>query len=57
MAFLKSTIGLRLVLRTTVRQPKRFFGLTATMSKEQMDELEKNPYFEKYADKIAKMQK
>ena len=26
------------------------------MSKEQIDELKKNPYFDKYADKIAKLQ-
>ncbi len=27
------------------------------MSKEQIEELQKNPYFDKYADKIAKLQK
>jgi hypothetical protein len=35
----------------------RLFSTTSTMSKEQMEELQKNPYFEKYADKIAKLQK
>ena len=33
------------------------FHTSLKMSKEQMDELEKNPYFSKYADKIAKLQK
>jgi len=32
-------------------------SLSATMSKEQVEELKKNPYFEKYAQKIAKLQK
>ena len=27
------------------------------LSKEQIEELQKNPYFDKYADKIAKLQK
>jgi len=35
----------------------RLFHTTSNMSKEQMDELAKNPFFDKYADKIAKLQK
>jgi len=35
----------------------RTFWTSSIMSKEQMDELQKNPYYEKYAEKIAKMQK
>lgn len=33
------------------------YHTSTTMSKEQMDELKANPYFDKYADKIAKLQK
>ena len=29
---------------------------SSAMSKEQIEELQKNPYFEKYAGKIAKLQ-
>jgi hypothetical protein len=32
------------------------FHRSSAMSKEQIEELKKNPYFEKYADKIAKLQ-
>jgi len=35
----------------------RMFTTTNIMSKEQIEELQKNPYFDKYADKIAKLQK
>jgi len=35
----------------------RLFHTTSTMSKEQLEELAKNPFFDKYADKIAKLQK
>ena len=34
----------------------RSFHKSSIMSKEQIDELKKNPYFDKYADKIAKLQ-
>ena len=33
------------------------FTTTKILSKEQMEELQKNPYFDKYAEKIAKLQK
>jgi len=36
---------------------KRMFTTTKILSKEQMEELQKNPYFDKYAEKIAKLQK
>ena len=36
---------------------QRSFHTSNIMSKEQIEELEKNPFFDKYADKIAKMQK
>merc|ERR1719191_2075508 len=35
----------------------RLLHTTSTMSKEQIEELAKNPFFDKYADKIAKLQK
>jgi len=35
----------------------RHFNTSTTMSKEQIEELQKNPFFDKYADKIAKLQK
>jgi len=35
----------------------RGFQTTSIMSEEQIEELKKNPYFDKYADKIAKLQK
>jgi hypothetical protein len=31
--------------------------MTSKLSQEQIDELKKNPFFDKYADKIAKLQK
>ena len=34
----------------------RTLSTTVVMSKEQIEELQKNPYFDKYADKIAKLQ-
>ena len=36
---------------------KRMFTTSKILSKEQIEELQKNPYFDKYADKIAKLQK
>ncbi len=33
------------------------FTMTSKLSQEQIDELKKNPFFDKYADKIAKLQK
>lgn len=35
----------------------RMFSTSDILSKEQIEELQKNPYFDKYADKIAKLQK
>ena len=35
----------------------RMFSTTNILSKEKMEELQKNPYFDKYAEKIAKLQK
>ena len=33
------------------------FNTSNILSKEQMEELQKNPYFDKYAEKIAQLQK
>eukprot|EP00088_Acartia_fossae_P036998 TRINITY_DN3818_c0_g1_i5.p1 TRINITY_DN3818_c0_g1~~TRINITY_DN3818_c0_g1_i5.p1 ORF type:complete len:293 (-),score=60.94 TRINITY_DN3818_c0_g1_i5:317-1195(-) len=41
--------------RTSITQFKGF-RTTAIMSEEQIEELKKNPYYSKYADKIAKLQ-
>jgi len=35
----------------------RMFTTSSVLSKEQIEELQKNPFFDKYADKIAKLQK
>jgi len=35
----------------------RYIKTSSIMSKEQIEELQKNPFFDKYADKIAKLQK
>lgn len=43
--------------RVTGLAGQRSFHTSNIMSKEQIEELEKNPFFDKYADKIAKMQK
>lgn len=43
--------------RVTSLARQRSFHTSNIMSKEQIEELEKNPFFDKYADKIAKMQK
>ena len=43
--------------RVTSLAGQRSFHTSNIMSKEQIEELEKNPFFDKYADKIAKMQK
>jgi hypothetical protein len=34
----------------------RHFQKSSVMSKEQIEELQKNPFFDKYAAKIAKLQ-
>ena len=36
---------------------KKMFSTSKILSKEQMEELQKNPFFDKYAEKIAKLQK
>ena len=36
---------------------ERMFSTSKVLSKEQMEELEKNPFFDKYKDKIAQLQK
>jgi len=36
---------------------KKMFSTNKVLSKEQIDELQKNPFFDKYAEKIAKLQK
>jgi hypothetical protein len=33
------------------------FRMSSKLTQEQIDELKKNPFFDKYADKIAKLQK
>jgi len=35
----------------------RMFSTSNILSKEQIEELQKNPFFDKYAEKIAKLQK
>ena len=51
-------MALRLLLQTrTILRPRRLFHTSSIMSKEQIDELEKNPFYEKYAGKISKLQK
>ena len=36
---------------------KKMFSTSKILSKEQMEDLQKNPFFDKYAEKIAKLQK
>ena len=36
---------------------ERMLSTSKVLSKEQMEELEKNPFFDKYKDKIAQLQK
>jgi hypothetical protein len=38
-------------------ESSKLIHTSAKMSKEQIEELKANPYFDKYADKIAKLQK
>merc|ERR1719435_301012 len=64
--FVKSSISLAptfLVKKTPVHLWKpslftsRMFTTSKVLSKEQIEELQKNPFFDKYAEKIAKLQK
>jgi ATP synthase F1 complex assembly factor 1 len=41
---------------SSYRAAVRGFRTSQTMSEEQIEELKKNPYFDKYADKLAKLQ-
>ena len=36
---------------------KKMFSTSKILSKEQIEDLQKNPFFDKYAEKIAKLQK
>eukprot|EP00092_Neocalanus_flemingeri_P015983 GFUD01017301.1.p1 GENE.GFUD01017301.1~~GFUD01017301.1.p1 ORF type:complete len:303 (+),score=100.97 GFUD01017301.1:36-944(+) len=45
------------LLKPSVSQPSRMFTTSKVLSKEQVEELQKNPFFDKYAEKIAKLQK
>ena len=46
------------LLKPTLSTPaNRMFTTSKVLSKEQIEELQANPYFDKYAEKIAKLQK
>jgi len=46
-----------LLLKPSLPPAIRMFTTSKVLSKEQIEELQKNPYFDKYAEKIAKLQK
>ena len=47
----------REVAPSLFKYQERMFSTSKVLSKEQMEELEKNPFFDKYKDKIAQLQK
>ena len=47
----------RPVVVTSSTVPRRSLATSVVVSKEQMEELQKNEFYNKYADKIAKLQK
>ena len=52
----KCSLDFRLTSFSRLTAPCRTIRTSSVMSKEQIEELQKNPFFDKYASKIAKLQ-